>query len=56
MKVNSKRHAAMLDRKERDAALQVVLQGHAITIRHLSYLIPTGEYLIPTGRVPYSDR
>ena len=43
MKVDNKRHASVVDQKKRDKAVQVVLQGHAVTAKHLSYLIPTGE-------------
>lgn len=43
MKVDTKRHASVVDQKKRDKAVQVVLQGHAVTAKHLSYLIPTGE-------------
>lgn len=54
MKVDNKRHASVVELKERDKAVQVVLQGHAVTAKHLSYLIPTGAWrvngFILTGR------
>lgn len=43
MRVDSKQHAAMMEQKKRGTAVQVVLQGHAVTSKHLKYLIPAGE-------------
>lgn len=44
MKVDNKRHASVVEQSNNNRkALQVVLQGHALTSRHLNYLVPSGE-------------
>ncbi|CAM9805903.1 unnamed protein product, partial [Pylaiella littoralis] len=40
MKVDTKRHASVLDLKDTGRAVQVGLQGHAIKSKNLKYLIP----------------